>query len=105
MIFAMKPSARMPDARAIRVTVAYAEPDRVFQVEIELPSGATVADAIARSGIRAQRPDVDIRPDRIGVFARKVNFDTPLRDGDRVEIYRPLKVDPKEARRQRARKA
>lgn len=85
------------------MSVVYAEPDKVFDVELCLPDGATVHDAIAKSGIRASRPDVEIRSDRIGIFSRNVTLDTPLRDGDRVEIYRPLKVDPKEARRKRAR--
>lgn len=92
----------MPDAPRIRVSVVYAEPGAVFDVALALPTGATVADAISRSGIREQRPTVAIRADRLGVFARKVALDTLLRDGDRVEIYRPLKLDPKEARRRRA---
>ena len=94
----------MPDAPRIRVSVVYADPDAVFDVALALPAGATVADAISRSGIHEQRPAIAIRADRLGVFARKVAFDTPLRDGDRVEIYRPLRIDPKEARRRRARK-
>jgi uncharacterized protein len=93
----------MPDSSRIAVSVIYAEPEHAFDVELSLPKGATVADAIARSGIREARHDVDIREDRLGIFARKVTFDTSLRDGDRVEIYRPLRIDPKEARRQRAR--
>ncbi|TAN06389.1 MAG: RnfH family protein [Rhodanobacteraceae bacterium] len=94
----------MPDAATIRVSVVYAGPQRVFRAEVELPKGSTVAEAIARSRIRESRPDVDIHPDRVGVFARKAALATPLRDGDRVEIYRPLALDPKEARRRRARK-
>lgn len=92
----------MPDARPIRVSLAYAEPGRAFLVEFELPAGATVADAIERSGIRHARPEVVIDPGRLGVFARKATPATRLRDGDRVEIYRPLRFDPKEARRRRA---
>lgn len=94
----------MPEASGISVSVVYAEPQRVFDARVSLPNGATVADAIARSGIREQRPDIEIRDDRLGIFARKALPATELRDGDRVEIYRPLRVDPKEARRQRARK-
>lgn len=92
----------MPEAARIRVSVVYAEPGRVFNVGFELPAGSTVADAIERSGIRGARPDVEIREDRLGIFARKANPATVLRDGDRVEIYRPLTIDPKEARRRRA---
>lgn len=92
----------MPEAARIRVSVVHAEPDRVFSVNLELPPGATVADAIVQSGIRRVRPEVEIRDDRVGIFARKAGLQTVLRDGDRVEIYRPLKIDPKEARRRRA---
>lgn len=91
----------MPDA--IAVSVVYAEPDRVFSADLVLSEGATVEDAIAQSGFREARPEIEIRADRIGIFSRKVALDTRLHDGDRVEIYRPLKLDPKEARRRRAR--
>ena len=93
----------MPEAPRLRVSVVYAGPGDIFDAALELPEGATVIDAIAGSGIRERRPRIEIREDRLGVFARKVAFGTPLRDGDRVEIYRPLRIDPKEARRQRAR--
>jgi putative ubiquitin-RnfH superfamily antitoxin RatB of RatAB toxin-antitoxin module len=95
----------MPDPSRIAVSVVYAEPECVFTTELSLPKGATVADAIERSGIRAARPDIAIRDDRLGIFSRKAALDTALRDGDRVEIYRPLLIDPKEARRKRARGA
>ena len=93
----------MHDGSRIMVSVIHAEPERVFSVELSLPHGATVAEAIERSGIRHSRPGVEISADRVGVFARKVSLDAILRDGDRVEIYRPLTIDPKEARRKRAR--
>ncbi|HEX7324426.1 MAG TPA: RnfH family protein [Rhodanobacteraceae bacterium] len=92
----------MPDAGRINVSLVYAEPERVFTVELELPAGASVGDAIRRSNVRAARPDIDVSEDRVGVFARKATFGTPLHDGDRVELYRPLRIDPKEARRRRA---
>ena len=85
------------------VSVIHAEAEQAFSVELSLPHGATVADAIERSGIRHARPEIEIREDRIGIFSRKASLGTVLRDGDRVEIYRPLKIDPKEARRKRAR--
>lgn len=93
----------MDDGSRIAVSVVCAGPERVFNAELVLPRGSTVADAIERSGIRDARLDVDIRADRIGIFARKVSLEVVLREGDRVEIYRPLKIDPKEARRKRAR--
>ncbi|MGH8114661.1 MAG: RnfH family protein [Rhodanobacteraceae bacterium] len=95
----------MAEAPRLKVSVVYAEVDKVFDAELSLPAGATVGDAIEKSRIRECKPDIEIRFDRIGIFSRKAVFDTGLRDGDRVEIYRPLKVDPKEARRKRARDA
>ncbi|HEU0277954.1 MAG TPA: RnfH family protein [Rhodanobacteraceae bacterium] len=94
----------MPDPDTIRVTVIYAEPQRVFTAAVVLAASATVADAIVASGLREVRPDVQVDPMRVGIFARKVAPQTRLRDGDRVEIYRPLKLDPMEARRRRARR-
>jgi len=93
----------MPDVSCISVSVVYAEPERAFEIELSLSGGASVEDAIERSGIRKARPDIEIREDRLGIFSRRVSFETILRDGDRVEIYRSLLVDPKEARRRRAR--
>lgn len=95
----------MRETSQVAVSVVCAEPERVFNVDLILPDGATVADAIAQSGIREAWPDLEIRADRIGIFARKASLDMMLRDGDRVEIYRPLKIDPKEARRLRAKRS
>jgi putative ubiquitin-RnfH superfamily antitoxin RatB of RatAB toxin-antitoxin module len=92
----------MAENPSIGVSVVYAEADRAFERALRLPAGATVGDAIAASRARAARPDIELDPHRIGIFARRATLDTRLRDGDRVEIYRPLKVDPKEARRRRA---
>jgi putative ubiquitin-RnfH superfamily antitoxin RatB of RatAB toxin-antitoxin module len=92
----------MPELARIRVSVVHAEPGRVFSVNLALPQGATLADAIEQSGVRSARPDIEIRDDHLGIFARRASPQTILRDGDRVEIYRPLKIDPKEARRMRA---
>ncbi|HET7610511.1 MAG TPA: RnfH family protein [Rhodanobacteraceae bacterium] len=93
----------MAESRRIRVSVVYAEAGRVFERVLRLPPDATVAEAIEAAQIRESRPDIEIHPGRIGIFARSAEFDTRLRDGDRVEIYRPLKIDPKEGRRLRAR--
>ena len=95
----------MREASRIVVSVVYAESERAFNVGLVLPEGATVADAIAGAGISEALPDVEIRAGRVGIFARKVSLDTMLRDGDRVEIYRPLTIDPKEARRLRAKRS
>ncbi|HST28928.1 MAG TPA: RnfH family protein [Rudaea sp.] len=88
-------------AETIRVEVAYADPQRQVVRTVEVAAGSTVADAVAASGILAQLPD--FVPARMGIFGQIVKPDTRLRDGDRVELYRALKIDPKQARRTRAR--
>lgn len=87
----------------MRVEVAYARPDRQRLVTVELAAGATARDAARASGLVDEFPEIDIERAPLGVFGRACAGDTVLRAGDRVEIYRPLQIDPKEARRRRAR--
>ncbi len=88
----------------MRVEVVHcAAPDRVDAVTVELPAGARVRDAIDASGV-VGRQRLDPSALCAGVWGRVQPLDAPLRDGDRVELYRPLKVDPKQARRQRQRR-
>jgi putative ubiquitin-RnfH superfamily antitoxin RatB of RatAB toxin-antitoxin module len=90
-------------AELITVEVTYALPDVQEILKIGVPPGATVRDAIERSGILATHPEIDLDGrNKVGIFARQTRLDTPLRDRDRVEIYRPLIADPKTARRTRA---
>lgn len=86
----------------IAVEVAFATPARQVLVRIEVPEGCTLEGAINRSGIREEFPDMVIDPSAVGIFGRKMPMGQELREGDRVEIYRPLIADPKEARRRRA---
>lgn len=88
----------------IRVEVACAEPQRQFLRRIELSDGATVADAIDASGLGAEW-GIDPAALTVGIWSKPVARDARLRDGDRVELYRPLKADPKESRRRRAARA
>ncbi len=93
----------MPERPRIHVTLVFAaSPDHMFLRELELPDDANVGDAIALSGVQKAFPSVQIDDAHVGIFSRKATLDAALRDGDRVEIYRPLKIDPKEARRRRA---
>jgi putative ubiquitin-RnfH superfamily antitoxin RatB of RatAB toxin-antitoxin module len=94
----------MADART-RVCVAFSpEPRDVREWNFELPVGSTVADAIAASGLRTEFPRLELEGLTVAVWSRKAAMDHVLRDRDRVEICRPLKVDPKVARRERFRK-
>jgi len=95
-----------PGERAsISVSVVYALPGNATEIQLELPAGATVADALARSRIARRHPEIDFARAATGIFGRKVRRDAVLADGDRVEIYRPLLADPKESRRRRAKRA
>lgn len=89
------------NAATLAVTVVWATPEVQDAVALTLPAGASVADAIARSGL-ALRYRIDLSTARAAIRGRLVRDDAVLRDGDRVEICRPLIVDPKEARRLRA---
>jgi putative ubiquitin-RnfH superfamily antitoxin RatB of RatAB toxin-antitoxin module len=91
-------------AGSIRVEVVYATPERQTLLALDVPAGCTVGQAIERSGIRDRHPELVVDPAAVGIFARKVGLEQALREGDRVEIYRPLQADPKESRRRRARR-
>ncbi|QIK38542.1 RnfH family protein [Caldichromatium japonicum] len=78
----------------MQIGIAYAEPGGQIWLNIEVPEGTTVQQAIARSGILKQFPHIDLAKQKVGIFGRIVKPDTVLRSGDRVEIYRPIICDP-----------
>jgi len=87
----------------IHVDVIYALPGRQELVHLTLPEGATVHQAVEASGLLQKYPEIEPgKGNKLGIFAKLVKPDTPLRDRDRVEIYRPLIADPKDVRRKRA---
>lgn len=88
---------------ALRVEVVYALPDGEDAVPVELARGQTAMDAVRASGLLERHPEIDLRQVKLGIYGRVVSASAALADGDRVEIYRPLALDPKEARRRRAR--
>jgi putative ubiquitin-RnfH superfamily antitoxin RatB of RatAB toxin-antitoxin module len=89
----------------IRVEVIYAaSPARQTLIGLEVAAGTTVAQAVELSGIKAEHPDIEILNTRVGIFGRPVALNAVLEEGDRVEIYRPLHADPKEARRRKVRR-
>lgn len=85
----------------MRIAVAYAAPGAATLVTVDLPAGATAAEAVERSGLVGEL-GLDAKTLRYAIFGQAVRADTPLADGDRVELTRPLLADPKAARRQRA---
>lgn len=90
----------------IRVEVAYADPQRQVIIALTVPAGTTVGEAVALSGIAMQFAEIDLaqNQNKVGIFGKLVRATTILCDRDRVEIYRRLLVDPKGARRERARR-
>ncbi len=87
----------------IRVEVAFAEPGRQFLRGLEIAAGSTLADAIAASGV-ADILDIDVDSLDAGIWSKPAARERVLVDGDRVELYRPLRIDPKDARRERAKR-
>jgi len=88
--------------RSLRVEVVYAVPGYADTVALTLAAGATALDALQASGLLERHPEIDLERHRIGICGEVVESDARLRDGDRVEVYRPLVVQAKEARRRRA---
>jgi len=86
----------------LAVSVCLAMPDRVWWVPLHLAPGATVAEALAASGLAQHLAELDLAHAAIGVFGKRVPRTRKLNAGDRVEIYRPLTYDPKDSRRRRA---
>ncbi|MEZ5572041.1 MAG: RnfH family protein [Halioglobus sp.] len=95
----------MSDSNTIRVEVAYALPHKQALLEVQLPRGVTALEAAQQSGIAAKFEGLDLDNATLGIFGQVVAPSQVLRDGDRVEIYRPLIADPKEVRKARAERA
>lgn len=90
----------------MQVEVAYARPDRQEIVPVKVPAGTTALEAARLSGITDLFPEIELEKTDMGVFGKVIKDPSAheLRDGDRVELYRPLKIDPKQARLNRAKK-
>lgn len=86
----------------ISVEVAYALPQKQEVLSLKIRSGAPVSEALERSGILRDFPEIDLASAKVGIYGKPVKLDAVLRDKDRIEIYRPLLADPKEIRRKRA---
>ncbi|MDE2118755.1 MAG: RnfH family protein [Betaproteobacteria bacterium] len=79
----------------MKIGIAYALPKRQVWFDVEMPEGATIQDAINRSGILKQFPEIDLEKNKVGIYSKLSKLDAVLSDGDRVEIYRPITCDPK----------
>lgn len=92
----------MPDE--ILVEIAYALPEEQVIISIKVPTIFNVQQAIEKSGIQKKFSNIDLSKNKVGIFGKKTTLDHTLNDRDRIEIYRPLILDPKEMRRKRAAK-
>jgi putative ubiquitin-RnfH superfamily antitoxin RatB of RatAB toxin-antitoxin module len=90
----------MADSITVELVYPLKETQEIFT--LRLPEGATIAQAIESSGVLSKYPEIDLSKNKTGIYSKLSKLDTPLKDKDRVEIYRPLIADPKEVRKQRA---
>lgn len=97
----------MPSSSVVQlsVEVVYARPDVQRCVAVDLPSGGTIRAAIERSRIVEEFPEIDFAMNKVGIFNVLRSLDHIVQAGDRIEIYRPLLIDPKEGRRNQAQAA
>ena len=94
------PSRCTVSADLLEIEVVYARPEQQVLIQVSVPDGSSVRDAIVRSNILSD--ELDLETLVVGIFARRVTLDYILKTGDRVEIYRPLTMSPVDARRWRA---
>ncbi|MDD5033913.1 MAG: RnfH family protein [Methylococcaceae bacterium] len=85
----------------MNVGVCYADSDRQLWLRMEVPDDSSVEEAIRHSGILNRFPEIDLGNQKVGIFGKLVKLDAPVKDGDRIEIYRAITADPKTVRRRR----
>jgi uncharacterized protein len=85
----------------MNVGVCYAEADRQLWLRLEVPDGSTVQQAIELSGVLGQYPYIDLTSQKVGIFGKLAKLDAPVKEGDRVEIYRKITADPQQVQRRR----
>ncbi|AEF99865.1 RnfH family protein [Methylomonas methanica] len=85
----------------MNVGVCYAEADRQLWVRLEVPEGSSVQQAIELSGVLKHYPHIDLTSQKVGIFGKLAKLDAPVKEGDRVEIYRKITADPQQVQRRR----
>lgn len=91
----------MEPGKKITVEIAYATPQKQQLMTVEIEFNTTIETAIQRSGILQLFPEIDLNVQKVGVFGKQKKLTDVVQQGDRIEIYRPLIIDPKEARKKR----
>lgn len=86
----------------LTVEVVYASPTEQVLEQLRVPAGSSIETAIRSSGVLERFPEIDLDVNKVGIFGKAATLNAELVDGDRIEIYRPLIADPKEARKKRA---
>lgn len=92
----------MGRGKSLEVEIAYLGVTRQFNTRLQVPYGTSLRGVIERSRLCELFPEIDLTINRVGVFGMLCDLGAPVREGDRVEVYRPLNADPKVARRQRS---
>lgn len=85
----------------MNVGVCYAEAERQLWLRLEVPDESTVLDVIELSGVLKQYPNIDLSSQKVGIFGKLSKLDAPIKEGDRVEIYRQITCDPSQVKRRR----
>ena len=85
----------------MNIGVCYAEVDRQLWMRIEVPDSSTIEDTITLSGVLKLYPEINLDNQKVGIFGKIAALDTPVKEGDRVEIYRQITVDPQTVQRRR----
>ncbi|OEY70687.1 RnfH family protein [Rheinheimera salexigens] len=105
LLFALSKYTEKLMAEQLMVEVAYALPTQQSLLTLSVAADATVEQIIHSSGILQQYPEIDLSQLKVGVWSRTVKLTDTVKEGDRIEIYRPLIADPKDLRRRRAERA
>ncbi len=85
----------------IQVSVAYATPLEQIWRDVNVPEDATVLTAIETSGILNECPEINLKVNKVGIYGHLTQLNAPIKEGDRVEIYRPIKIDPQTLERKK----
>ena len=83
----------------MNIGIAYADKFKQVWLKLDIPEGSTVQQAIEKSGLLEQFPEINLKRQKVGIFGKIIRLDTPLVDGNRVEIYRPIMADPETVER------
>ena len=92
----------MAEKQLLFIEVAYAKSEKQVIIPLQVAEGTLAKQAVEESGVLSRFPEIDLETAKIGVFGKACKLEKELQDGDRVEIYRPLLIDPKEQRRKKA---